>query len=212
MRNVSSQEQPPLSGKQGRFIVVEGIDGAGKSTVASSLSANVDISCLETPQQPFLTIKQQVLEQAAPLARLLYFMAANAQMSETVSALVNIQDVVLIRYVWSTVAYHAAIERLKVDEVLPVCDPLIHRVKMPDLVVFLDVDREVQKLRLKDRIDDKLQTVLGESDDFHERLKVAYQDAFSAIQVPHLVVDTTKHDAPYIAQVVQELLHNPSSR
>lgn len=211
MRNVTSKVQSPLSGKIGRFIVVEGIDGAGKSTVADILSANGNISCLETPQYPFLTIKQQVLEQAAPLARLLYFMAANAQISETVSTSVSTQDVILVRYIWSTVAYHAAIERIKVEEVLPMCEPLIHRIKMPDLVVFLAVDREVQKSRLNNRIDDKLQTVLGESDDFHERLKVAYHDAFTTIQVPYVIIDTTKHDAAYIAQIVQGLLSNSSS-
>ncbi len=71
---------PKLHGDT-RFVVLEGLDGAGKSTVSSLLGGVEGIVTVETPVYPLSRIKQEVLEHAGPMARFAYFMAGNMQVS-----------------------------------------------------------------------------------------------------------------------------------
>ncbi len=69
------------------FVVVEGPNGVGKSTVTGGLGSALGMTELRYPDR-FLRFRQEVdLDvEVAPLARLLYYLAGIADLSDTVAA------------------------------------------------------------------------------------------------------------------------------
>ena len=190
------------------FLVLEGIDGSGKSTVAHLLNNESDIYAFESPPALFSPIKQSILESAAPLARLTYFLAGNMQISEDIKDLVKQKHVVCVRYIFSTIAYHAALENIGVEDVMPIIRGYIKQLILPNIVAFLDVSREAQLSRLKDRIDDSLQSKLTASEDFQMRLRKAYIDTQNAFNIPWENINTELSSKQEIIDKIKSLIQN----
>src|SRR5436309_15987244 len=117
------------------MIVFEGVDGSGKTTVATRLAKALDAKYIASPPHPFDALKQAVLDDACSLSRLLYFVASNIQTSYASEKLTRESAVVVDRHLWSTCAYYAAIEDLRPEKLLPMVRPLLRQVRLPDLVI-----------------------------------------------------------------------------
>jgi thymidylate kinase len=175
-----------------RFYVLEGLDAAGKTSVASLLGDWADLSTIETPSPPLGEVKEGVLEFLPPVSRLLYFMAANFDIADRYVRSNPHQTVLVTRYIWSTIAYHAAIEDIPVSVVVQPLKPLLERLLLPEKVVFLKVGRAEQIRRMRMRNEAGLGRRLGLSDEFYSRLSRAYDATFSIVQVPTVPIDTTE--------------------
>ncbi len=153
---------------RGSLIVLEGIDGCGKTTqierLEAALSAHRKVARLREPGGTIVGEKIRELlanpDHAAmtPRAELLLFMAARAQLADEKigPALRGGLIVLLDRYYHSTAAYQGGASGLGVGKVLDLVDTL--RFPKPDLVVLLDLDpAEAAKRmdRAKDRIEAK---------------------------------------------------------
>ena len=140
----------PMSGP-GRFLVLDGIDGCGKSTQAELLCA----ALAEGGQEPLhlrepgsTAVGERIrailldpdLVLSSPVEALLFAAARRAMLSDLVApALVQSRDVVCERFHPSTFAYQAVAGGLDEDEVLD----LLHTwagSPRPDLVILLDLD------------------------------------------------------------------------
>ena len=174
------------------FFVLEGLDAAGKTTVASLLGEYAGIETIETPSPPLGDVKQRALESLPPLSRLLYFMSANFDIAERHVQLTQGRTVVVTRYIWSTIAYHAAIENLPVPIVVEPLRPLLDRLLLPEKVVFLKVSRAEQLRRLTSRHETGLARRLSLSHEFYTRLCLAYEATLSVVRVPTVWINTTE--------------------
>lgn len=133
------------------FISLEGVDGSGKSTQARLLVEALGAETVAIREPGGTDAAERIRglladpELAlAPLAELLLFLAARADLTERVirPALEAGRDVVCDRFSDSSVAYQGAARGLGVGEVISLCDRATDGL-WPDLTLLLKVDPEI---------------------------------------------------------------------
>ena len=155
---------------RGRFIVVEGIDGSGKSTVATRIADDLTrrgrkVLRTREPGGTPLSEKIRTLlldaknSEMVPFTELFLYMASRAQLVDEVirPSIKDGVDVVCDRYYYSTAAYQGAAGRVGIPVVLEVAEK-IAKFEKPDLVALLDVDPAVARARegiRNDRVENK---------------------------------------------------------
>jgi len=150
---------------RGRFIVVEGIDGSGKSTMAARVSAELarrGRRVLRTREPGGTPLGEKIRgllldagnSEMVPLTELFLYMASRAQLVDEIirPALRSGTDVVCDRYYYSTAAYQGAAGRVGMKTVLDLAEK-IARFEKPDLVALLDLPPAVARRRAGDRRD-----------------------------------------------------------
>lgn len=183
------------------FVVIEGPEGAGKSTLAKWLAAR-----LQNEGQRVVAVREPggtpIAEAARKLAlksrhdraygaELFLFLAARADLVERVirPALADGQIVIADRFGLSTIAYQVSgrgLSRVDVDAALRVATGGL----TPDLTLVLDVpvavgrERQRHAGKVKDRIE-------REDDTFHTRVREAYRSA-SGPGIVHIDASQTK--------------------
>ncbi|MFM8733661.1 MAG: dTMP kinase [Pirellulales bacterium] len=166
----------------GRFISLEGIDGAGKSAQIGRLAdwlrstGRLVTTCRDPGSTPVGDAVRAILLDRhdlhlAPTAEMFLYMAARAQLvTEVVEPAVTRGDwVVSDRYLLSNIVYQAHAGGLDPHTVRDV-GRVATGGRMPDLVLLLDVDLATSRRRL-DRPLDKLEQ---RGDAFRERLRAGY--------------------------------------
>lgn len=132
------------------FISLEGVDGSGKSTQAGLLAEALGPETVAIREPGGTEAAERIRGLLAdpavpldPLAELLLFLAARADLTERVirPALEAGRDVVSDRFSDSSVAYQGAARGLGVGEVIGLCDTATDGL-WPDLTLLLKVDPE----------------------------------------------------------------------
>jgi dTMP kinase len=176
-----------MAGDPGVFIVVEGPEGAGKSTLARWLGARllaegVPVVAVRQPGgTPVAEAARRVAlkfpHDMTPAAELFLFLAARADLVHRVirPALEAGQVVVADRFDLSTMAYQVAGAGLPSDEVAQAIR-LATGGLVPDVTLVLDVPVDVGRAR--QRAARKVQDRFERQDDaFHRRVLEAYRRA-----------------------------------
>ena len=171
--------------KKGYFIVVEGPDGSGKTTVCNLLAAKLKeegkqivhtrepggIDIAEQIRNVILDPKNEAMD--GKTEALLYAASRRQHLVERVIPSIEEGKIVLCeRFVYSSLVYQGYTRGLGIDEVFAINKFAIGDM-MPDLVIYLDVDEKVGLSRVdsrgnKDRLD-------GESSQFHKRVVEGYK-------------------------------------
>ncbi len=138
--------------ERGRFIVLDGIDGCGKTTQAELLCAAIEKETARAPahlREPGSTavgerIRAILLDpdlvMSPPVEALLFAAARRQMLTDLVApAIAQGRDVVCERFHPSTFAYQAVAGGLDEDEVLDMLHTWAGRPE-PDLVILLDLD------------------------------------------------------------------------
>ena len=172
------------------FIVVEGPEGAGKSTLTRWLTAQLlaEGRRVLTVRQPGGTPIAEAARKLAlkskheitPAAELFLFLAARADLVDRVvrPALDDGQVVLADRYDLSTLAYQVAgrgLPRLEVEAALRLATGGL----VPDLTLVLDVPVAVGRERQR-RAQKEQDRIEVQDDAFHERVREAYRTAAGA--------------------------------
>lgn len=168
----------------GRFITLEGIEGAGKTTQASLLAARLAdlcIPCLLVREPGGTPLGEEVRDallrpragDLLPLTEALLFSAARAELTSKVilPALAQGQWVVCERYVDSTLAYQGFGGGVSLD-VLRTLNSWSSYGVVPDLTLLLDLDPELafsQRIRWK-----RLDRVEARPLEFHRRVREGF--------------------------------------
>jgi len=137
------------------FISLEGVDGSGKSTQAKLLAEALGPETVSIREPGGTDAAERIRELLAdgsvslePLAELLLFLAARADLTERVivPALEEGRDVVADRFSDSSVAYQGSARGLGVGEVISLCDQSTEGL-WPDLTLLLKIDPELSLVR-----------------------------------------------------------------
>jgi len=160
-------ESPVPQGERGRFIVVDGVDGCGKTTQAELLARALGVrDGLHLREPGSTTLGEKLRElllsrsfEIGPAVETLLFAAARRQMLDQVvePALARGESVVCERFNPSTFAYQAVAGQLDEEQVVKLLSTWSNTPR-PDLVVVLDIDVELAARRrgvASDRIEAK---------------------------------------------------------
>ena len=182
----------------GKFIVLDGPDGCGKSTQTQLLAEwlqkqDVPAVSFRDPGDTAIGEKiRQILlspEYNAMSTRteLLLYMASRAQLwAERIApALEENKCVVLDRWLSSTCAYQGYAGGFGMDKVIKIATDCLERV-WPDLTIILDVDLQTASQRLNRQLDRMEQ----KGDGYHQRVREGFLQ-LAKQQKNFLVVDAT---------------------
>lgn len=186
---------------RGRLITIEGLDGAGKSTLALGLHAalgerGVRVELLREPGGVELSerIRALVMDPALhidPRAEALLYAAARAQLvRERVEPMLRAGVTVLLdRFVDSSLAYQGAGRALGVERVRAI-NELATGGLTPDRTLLLRIDpaegraRQLERAREPDRLE-------REDEAFFARIAAAYEEVAAAEPERVRVLDAT---------------------
>jgi dTMP kinase len=159
-----------ISAMRGRLIVLEGIDGAGKTTQADLLETRFrseGVRFLRAREPGGTVIGEKIRKllldarraEMSPRTELFLYMASRAQLVTEVilPSLESGRAILLDRYYYSTAAYQGAAGNVGVGEVIELAER-IAKFPRPDRVILLDVEARAGLERVKrphDRVEEK---------------------------------------------------------
>lgn len=170
--------------QKGRLITIEGIDGAGKTTLARALEAElqqrgVDVQLLREPggvaaaERIRDLVKDPTLHINARAEALLYAAARAQLVDEAIDPLLSRGSWVLLdRFVDSSLAYQGGGRGLGIDPIRTINDFATHGLR-PDRTLLLEVDLAEGRRRSRER-DQSLDRLEREQDEFFTAIAEAY--------------------------------------
>lgn len=172
--------------KKGLFIVFEGGEGSGKSTMIDKVYEwlrECDYDCIKTREPGGISIAEQIREvilnkentkMDAKTEALLYAAARRQHLVEKViPALENGQVVLCDRFLDSSLAYQGYARGLGIEEVYEINKFAIGDC-MPDISILFDINPEVGMARIKKNFEREVNRLDLEKLDFHNKVREGY--------------------------------------
>jgi len=189
------------------FIVLEGIDGSGKSTTANAIADALQGVALTTPLDKFKSVRPELesIYGNEFLARQLFYASTAIASSNRVgSELLKSSCVVIDRYWLSTQVYHSWYTK-GAHMLLPEVENILLK---PDLTVFLNISLEDRLKRLSKRSVVTAEDSLTATVKADEELSGLYRSfSNSKLVGKWLEVDASQSTE----QIVQEVLQSINS-
>ncbi len=205
--------------QRGKFISIEGGEGAGKSTAMACLrdffaqeGQHEVVWAREPGGTPIGEAIRTILLQSDAMqaeTELLLMFAARAELMQQVviPALEAGKWVVTDRFVDASYAYQGGGRQLN-PAIIKMLDAWIVREYYPDLTLLLDMPPEVGLQRLRDRQKDRIEK---EQEAFFVRVREAYLERAKSSRNRIHIVDATKSLPEVTAAIQHILLHCLSS-
>ena len=181
---------------QSKFLVIEGCNGVGKSTIVQYLCARVGASSFHYPPE-FVNFRRNVHldECLAPLPRLVYYLAATMHLSDLVRAQLTQSHVVCDRYLASPLSLMIGESAIEESEARRLMKPFGSYLCTPDLTLLLTAEHAVASARINNRslksgmLTPVARKMLESEEFFHKRENASRRLAMSLGPVVEL--DTT---------------------
>jgi len=200
---------------RGRLITIEGIDGAGKSTLAAALldalkARGLDVMLLREPGgvPAAERIRELVIDpdlHVTARTEALLYAAARAQLvEEAIEPLLREGKWLLLdRFIDSSLAYQGGGRELGIDSVRAINEFAI-RTARPDRTLLLTVDADLGRSRSRSRArrPDRLER---EQDDFFDRTAAAYLELASEDPDRIRRIDATRPADEVLAAALEAL-------
>jgi dTMP kinase len=190
------------------LITVEGLDGAGKTTLIAGLARELGATVLREPGGVELSerIRSLVADPAIavdPRAEALLYAAARAQLvAERLKPLLESGETVLLdRFVDSSLAYQGGGRRLGVEEIRALNAFGTGGLK-PDRTLLLRIAPEDGLARIAGREPDRLEQAGGE---FFSRVAQAYDELAAAEPERFVVLDAAQPPDTVLADAIEAL-------
>jgi dTMP kinase len=192
------------------LITIEGIDGAGKTTLAAALADRLDATLLREPGGVELSerIRALVKDPALtvdPRAEALLYAAARAQLvAERLRPLLDAGRTVLLdRFIDSSLAYQGAARGLGVSEVRAINEFGTGGL-MPDVTLLLRIDPRTGRARQGTRGEEQ-DRLEREEDAFFEAIAAAYDELARAEPDRIKVIDAAQPPDQVLGQALAAL-------
>jgi dTMP kinase len=200
---------------RGRLITIEGIDGAGKSTLAAGLldaleARGLDVTLLREPGgvPAAERIRDLVIDpdlHVTARAEALLYAAARAQLvEEAIEPLLREGKWLLLdRFIDSSLAYQGGGRELGIDSVRAINEFAI-RTARPDRTLLLTIDADLGRSRSRSRAG-RLDRLEREQNDFFDRTAAAYLELASEDPDRIRTIDATRPPDEVLAAALEAL-------
>ena len=177
-----------------RFVVFEGVDGAGKSVVSKRVADALGhgVLHLDSPLPAFRQIRDYVDQYSSPAGRFLFYLASNLDLSRLVGEKLPTHDVLCARYYFSTLVGYSVRSGINISELMTRIPVSHDDFRRPDLTILLYVNADEQERRIAKRnqgINSLTDALCLTSEDYAGRLSATYLDVAEKMQ--WMVIDTS---------------------
>ena len=209
---------------KGKFIVIEGIDGCGKTTQISEISSWLPNSGLMKKKSKLITtrepggsllgkkLRRLILDnnkdnKPSSLAELLLYSADRAEhVSKIIKpALRNENWVISDRFADSTLAYQGYGRKLNLDTIKNI-ESIVCQGESPDLTIFLEISPEESIFRRKNEVPDRME---AEGIKFLEKVNEGFK--IIAKEKNWTVISASQNIKTISNQIKETLLNNFSN-
>jgi len=181
--------------KKNLFVVLEGVDGCGKTTVSEELALILSATLIKTPLPDQDCLRVAYDHDTCMTARYLFYLSCVLSASQKIKEILPRGNVICDRYLLSSVCYHKA---MGVDMTIVETNRL--DIIVPDFTFCLMASPEIRELRLKRR-NSSGKTI----EDNHDLLEAVQLDFMANIEY---IVDTTDTSPKEAANIVASYLPN----
>lgn len=172
-----------MNGERPRIIAVEGFDGSGKSTIAKWIADNMGYEYHKSPTGIFAQVRNEFDKAETSLHdRLPFYIGDCVRVSMMLQS--NLNNFVLDRYYYSTLAYHEAKYPGSIKELVGICRQLAQ----PDLVILVKAPFETLVKRIADRNENSLNDALFQNEKLVSEIYFNYQ---KFINVPIIEINNS---------------------
>jgi len=199
------------------FIVFEGVDGSGKSSLIQDFLKELkkrELSFVQSKEPGGSLIGQKIRKLLLdrnnntlnPLAETLLYYADRAQHIQDViaPALEKKKWVILDRYWASTSAYQCGGRRISESFVWSLMKEVCKK-HQPDLWVLLDLSLEISLKRLNHSSSKKIDRMEQEKPDFHQRVKNYYLKLAQQEPEKWLILNSSEKPSQLLKQLISQL-------
>jgi dTMP kinase len=182
------------------FIVVEGVEGSGKSTLIAGIAERLEAEghAVAVTREPGGTplgdaVREIFLNRAVEISASAESFLVNAARAQHVADVIRpaLEDgriVLCDRFTDSTLAYQGFGRGVDLDALRAMCATAADGIE-PDLVLLLDLPVNAARARLRER-DVAADRIEREGDDFHERVRRGFLK-IAAESLRHVVLEGT---------------------
>ena len=198
---------------KGKFIVIEGPDGSGKTTVTKSLLEHYEklgIKIIHTREPGGTQIGERIREllldpifqEMDPKAEALLYAASRAQhVEEKIRPAIEEGYLVLCeRYIFSSLVYQGLSRELGVDNILKINNFATLDFE-PDMVIYLDPKDQMTRDRITDRPLDRLE----QEEDFARKVQTNYRILANKMKDSLFIIDASKSPQEVFASCLEEI-------
>ncbi|MGI2173557.1 dTMP kinase [Shewanella ulleungensis] len=187
------------------FIVIEGLDGVGKSTIAKALATKMGAVFLTTPGDKFSNIRNELelIYEDNVQARQLFYMSTVVSVANDIRELIAKGKTVIVdRYWLSTQVYHHWKSEGNNFKLLDIQESLL----VPDLTIYLELPLPQRVIRLAKRKSSNSEDNLTLSKAADDKLRYLYSEyskdditgCFLAVNAEDTVDQLVKHISLYL--------------
>lgn len=190
------------------FIVIEGLDGTGKSTIAKALATDLKAELLSTPDQSLSAARKDIdnAYEGNPYARQLFYASTVVHLSDKIKDLqLQGKTVVIDRYWLSTQVYHS----WKCNDKHYRLAEIENHIQTPDFTIYLKLPLATRTLRLGSREENTVEDNLTLKKDVDDTLNQTY-DSYkkSSIAGQWIEVDVSEDIESIIGVIKKKIEHS----
>ncbi|MGW2953875.1 dTMP kinase [Streptomyces eurythermus] len=134
---------------------MEGVSGAGKTTLARILARRLDATAIHTLTSPHSEWSGAVNQQLRPLPQFAFYLSGLLHVSDTVRQALAVGPVIADRYASSVVACHAAVNCVALEQVRELVKPFRSYLVTPDVTFYLNSSAKSLRERMRTKTDVK---------------------------------------------------------
>jgi thymidylate kinase len=186
-----------------RFIVVEGCDGVGKSTIVATLANRLGYVAVKTPSQDFIERRAPFDEPGIlPRTRFDFYADGVRASSKEILALLECKDgVVVDRYLTSLIVYHSTLDS-ETDYAALVTDMNFPR---EDIQIVLYADMDILYSRIDSRYDKRSDAHLEQNCEFMNQISTRFLNLDTRNCAKTVYIDSGLHS---VDEVVEQCLRH----